>query len=241
MYHSISKEPQNPLAVQPELFQSQMEILSKAHYRVLPLSEVVKRLIRHEDLKDTLCLTFDDGYLDFKHNAWPVLEQYHFPATIFVVAKKIGGVSDWSRYGQDKPLLAWEDLRFLVQEGAEIGAHSNHHNDLRTLSDENLEEEIGGSKKIIENHLNVEVKSFAYPGGLYGKRELKTVEESGYQCAVRVGGFRGNSYHANPYLLNRDKVLGSDGLDVFQRKVSGAYDLEYAMKALAEKFLKAKT
>jgi peptidoglycan/xylan/chitin deacetylase (PgdA/CDA1 family) len=40
-------------------------------------------------------LTFDDGYMDFRTDAWPVLRRYGFPAVVFLVTDEVGGTNRW--------------------------------------------------------------------------------------------------------------------------------------------------
>ena len=89
MYHSISDgsadahvDPVNrlPLAV----FERQMAFLSE-HRRVLPLATLVELTSRGESPPaGTVCITFDDGYLDNLTVAAPVLARHRLPATLYL-------------------------------------------------------------------------------------------------------------------------------------------------------------
>ena len=80
-------------------------------------------------------ITFDDGYRDFLTEAWPLLAQYGFSATVFLVAGKVGRTNEWDHhYGQEIPLLGWEEIRGLQKEGIEFGSHSMSHRPLTKLS-----------------------------------------------------------------------------------------------------------
>jgi hypothetical protein len=43
--------------------------------------------------------------------------------------------------------------------------------------------EIGMSKLLIKNYINSEIKYFAYPNGMHGRRERDCVKEHGYKAA----------------------------------------------------------
>jgi peptidoglycan/xylan/chitin deacetylase (PgdA/CDA1 family) len=65
-------------------FRGRMKWLAD-HRRVLPLAEVVDCIRRGGSLPgDTVCITFDDGYLDNLTVAAPVLDELGLPATVFV-------------------------------------------------------------------------------------------------------------------------------------------------------------
>lgn len=89
MYHSIAPDnvaefvdPPNRLS--PEIFGKQMAFL-KEHRQVVPLSQVVEQIASGvTPSAGTLCITFDDGYLDNLTIAAPILEKYKLPATLFL-------------------------------------------------------------------------------------------------------------------------------------------------------------
>jgi len=89
MYHSVAGaeaaacvDPPNRVA--PELFERQMAFL-RAHRRVISLSQLVEDVAAGRvPPPGTVCLTFDDGYLDNLTVAAPILARYRLPATLFL-------------------------------------------------------------------------------------------------------------------------------------------------------------
>lgn len=76
--------------VTPSTFEHHMSWLSD-RYRVLPLAEIVTRLIGGKPLPERACaLTFDDGWRDNFEYAFPVLRERGIPATVFLVASRVG-------------------------------------------------------------------------------------------------------------------------------------------------------
>lgn len=86
-YHRVAALESDPqlLAVDPERFDRQMEILCREAVAV-PLRDLVSRLLRGLPLGRRVAVTFDDGYADNLEIAKPILEKYAVPATVFVVA-----------------------------------------------------------------------------------------------------------------------------------------------------------
>lgn len=102
MYHSIAPDdtaafvdPRNRLS--PELFVRQMAFLA-AHRRVVPLSQLVEQIAsRNTPPAGTVCITFDDGYLDNLTTAAPVLAKHKLPATLFLATGYVErGETQWA-------------------------------------------------------------------------------------------------------------------------------------------------
>lgn len=89
--------------------------------------------------------------------------------------------------------MTWDELGALDAELVEIGSHSRTHPILSTCTSERQEDEILGSRRIIEAELNVEVESFCYPNGQAGDYDddtLALLERGGYSSSVLAyGGF----------------------------------------------------
>ena len=154
-----------------------------------------------------VALTFDDGYRDFLEDVAPVLEEYGFSATIFLVADRVGETNAWDARHGDPPrrLLSWKEAGDLALRGIELGSHSRTHRPLPDLPDEALHEEIAGSKAILEDQLGLEVKHFSYPHGLFDGRCLDLLKAAGYQsaCADIRGG---NHAGVDPFRLRRSLI-----------------------------------
>jgi peptidoglycan/xylan/chitin deacetylase (PgdA/CDA1 family) len=87
-YHGISADDEhewNPeLYMPPERFRRRLEVLRSGGYTVLPLDEAVDRLYRGELPPRSVALTFDDGAADFYTQAFPILKEFGFAATVYL-------------------------------------------------------------------------------------------------------------------------------------------------------------
>jgi len=93
LYHRITESESDPqrLAVSPDNFSQQMEILAATTCPV-PLAELPARLKNQKLSERPLsCVTFDDGYADNLEEAAPILAQYNIPATVFAATAAING------------------------------------------------------------------------------------------------------------------------------------------------------
>lgn len=87
-YHGISLSDEhlwNPgLYMSRDHFAARLKAIKDGGYRVLPLAEAIRRLYMDDLPPKALAITFDDGLYDFYAEAWPLLADYGFPATVYL-------------------------------------------------------------------------------------------------------------------------------------------------------------
>lgn len=180
----------------------------RRYARVVPFSEQVVGCRDGLDMSGTVSITFDDGYRDNFEVAAPILRDLQLPATFFITTGFIGGrvVAPWDRALALQPgWMSWDDLRSLVAQGFEIGAHTHTHIDLGRVDAETLRCELELSKETIKQQLGLTVQLFAYPFGgrdNISEESRALVRELGFVCcASSFGGV--NAAGTNPYELRR--------------------------------------
>lgn len=67
-----------------EKFEKYLKYIAK-NYQVISLKDLVVALKRRKIPKGTVVITFDDGFADNYHFAYPLLKHYKMPATMFLV------------------------------------------------------------------------------------------------------------------------------------------------------------
>ena len=83
-FHRVNEEGDPFLgSISTRLFEQEMRFVAR-HYRVVSLAEAARRLAHGEPAEPVVAITFDDGYQDNYLNAFPVLQRYGLPATIFL-------------------------------------------------------------------------------------------------------------------------------------------------------------
>jgi peptidoglycan/xylan/chitin deacetylase (PgdA/CDA1 family)/CelD/BcsL family acetyltransferase involved in cellulose biosynthesis len=82
-YHRVNddRDPFFP-AISTSLFEQEMRHLAR-HYKVVAMPELLKHL-KDGPPETVVAITFDDGYRDNYENAFPILQRYNLPATIFL-------------------------------------------------------------------------------------------------------------------------------------------------------------
>ncbi len=215
MYHRIeTADKEVRTSVSPASFARQMDFLARHRYRVIPLTELTRRIRRGEaPPRHAVVITFDDGYEDNYREAYPVLARHDFPATIFVIAGLVG-----------KPdYLTWEQLREMQGKNIAVGSHSVNHFRLTELAPADARREIVDSRRLLEEKLQREVTLFCYPLGGASTTVETMVAEAGYAgaCITKPRpAFRPDDVFALPRL----RISASaDNLFVFWIKTSGYY------------------
>ena len=91
LYHRVAEADLDPhcLCVTPAHFAQHLEVLREIA-RPQPLSRFAQALLRSEVPRNSVGVTFDDGYVDNLTHAKPVLDRFEMPATVFVTSGYIG-------------------------------------------------------------------------------------------------------------------------------------------------------
>jgi peptidoglycan/xylan/chitin deacetylase (PgdA/CDA1 family) len=168
-YHSVD-ESGSVLSISPRLFVEQMNVLHQLGIKVLPLSEVRNLVRSGGPTEPVVVITFDDGFRSVYQDAFPVLERYGFPATVFLVTDYCGKANSWPGqpiYIERNALLEWGEIKEMSTKGITFGSHTRTHPDLTKISPRHAEEELTGSKKRIEDVTGCPVDTCAYPYGAY--------------------------------------------------------------------------
>ncbi len=88
VYHGVSIGDEHlwdpELYLSPEEFRRSLETIRGAGCTVVGLREAVERLAKGDLPPRAVSLTFDDGNFDFASRALPLLQEYGFPATVFM-------------------------------------------------------------------------------------------------------------------------------------------------------------
>lgn len=179
MYHRIADEGPDALEryrVDPARFEEQIAHLAAAGYRSATLEEWrAAREAKRPLPGQRILLTFDDGCIDFYTTAWPILQRHKFGAIVFLPSDEVGGSCRWdARYGPPAPLMSWEQIRELRDDGVEFGSHTATHAMLTGLTLEEMAREALRSRASLEEQIGEPVMSVAYPFGAYD-RVVETV------------------------------------------------------------------
>ncbi len=200
MYHHVGAARVGRFNVTTAQFADQLRWLRDQGYRSVTIAEIAAALDGGNLLPPKpIAITFDDGWRDQHVNALPLLNEFGFKATFFVV-------SGW--VGRGATLMSWDDVRQLTARGHAIGSHSVNHRPMAGMGDGSLAIETIESRNAISRELGGAPLVFAYPLGSLDARAEAFARAAGYVAAVGVP--------ANPlqraaqrYRLNRIEVRGT--------------------------------
>ena len=157
-------------------FEAQMQFLHDQGAQVITLAQLQRHLTLGEKLPDrAIALTFDDSYQGVYDFAAPVLARYGYPYAVFVHTNYVGSQ-------QGRPKMTWNELRELDASGlVTIGSHSRSHPaDMGLLTTAEQDDELQGSKKILEQELGHPISYISYPNGKADGASFKRARLAGY-------------------------------------------------------------
>ena len=161
--------------VPPAEFRRQMEWLKENGYTTVTLLDIMKAKKGKLTLPEKpIVLTFDDGYDNNYFELLPILREYGFKATVFMVTNNIG----------TEGYMTWDDLRILQNEGIEIASHTANHLPLTKVKPEKYDDEILLSKLLLEWNGIKTVFFLSYPNGQYNINLLQYLRGSEFLGAV---------------------------------------------------------
>jgi peptidoglycan/xylan/chitin deacetylase (PgdA/CDA1 family) len=235
-YHSVNNNNSRSHSVLK--FKEQMKWLYDNGYKAYTISEISQ----HSHNNKTVYITFDDGYYDNVSNALSILVKYGFKATFFIATKYTSCSSqrvkadEGFRLYNGLYMMNLKDLEILKNAGMEIGSHGVSHSMISRLDLEKQTYELSESKRFLEENLNINILSFAYPNGQKGAISKYANEQAlfmGYKqiCTTLWGPLKEN----NGYIFPRCEMSQLDSLSDFIDKVQGKRDYRYYLDRYIDK------
>lgn len=225
-YHRLG-ENSSAMTISPAKFREQMAYLADRGYRVVGLNDLLAFLHGQRALPPrSVVISFDDGHQSIYNDAFPVLREYGFPATIFVY-------SDYVNRGG----LTWNQLEEMRSSGLiTVLPHSKTHANLvrreqgetLTAYRKRLGQEIVDPAKLLSRKLSEDIFAFAYPYGDTNEEVTQVLRRQGYRMGLTVQP-GGNAIFASPFLLRRAMVFGNQGMDHFVKRLETFQPIQGSM------------
>ncbi len=214
MYHYISVPPadadiyRTDLSVTPENFREQMAYLAENGYTPIDLYQLSAAVAAQIELPEKpVILTFDDGYLDNYENAFPILQEFGFVGTFFIITD----LADQGAEGYAN----WEQLKEMTAAGMRIETHTKNHPDLSTMGRNDVIFQALGSQETIAAHIGYTPRYLCYPGGRYNEETMQILSELDMWGAVTTQGGAWNGF-ADRYEWSRQRIRYETTMDQFR-------------------------
>jgi len=217
-YHKFSKTKDDKMTVTERNFKEQMQFLKEHGFRVITLDQLVEFINFEGQIPQrSVVITIDDGWRSAYDIAYPILERYGYPATIFVYTDMIVGSSS---------TLSYELLKTMSENGIDIQCHTKTHRNLNRKSKEEsftdyfeaIERELTFCREIIKQKLNINVKYLAYPYGETNRLVIALLMKLGYKGAFTTEA-NSNGFFVHPYRIARSMIYGDFDLADFKRSL----------------------
>jgi peptidoglycan/xylan/chitin deacetylase (PgdA/CDA1 family) len=204
-YHRLVDKIRYPgTEITPAAFEAQMKELKDRGITVISMQDLLAWKRGEKNIPPRCAIvTFDDGWKSQYEVAWPIMKKYGYPFTMFIYTE---GVRGGSLGGGEA--ITWEQLADMRDNGVDIEGHSATHQDLReghTITlisggkrtrtkvtgpqyEEWMQNEVVGSKQLLEQRLGIKVNCFAVPFGNYNEHVKEIARNTGYEAMFTVYG-----------------------------------------------------
>ncbi|OTN75731.1 hypothetical protein A5886_000807 [Enterococcus sp. 8G7_MSG3316] len=187
-------------------FKQQLAFLKAENYHTLTLAEVKGYLLAQQPLPEkSVLLTFDDCYQSLKEYAYPLLKEFGFKASVFVVT---GWLFD-TLYSYDpnhsRTLSASELL--TMTDVFEYANHTHHFHERKGSKGRSMWEtaaDFAADLRLCNQFVAIK-DVFAYPFGFYDEATMATLTDGGFKLAFTTKPGV-NTTNTAPLELHRDVI-----------------------------------
>src|SRR2546430_14774273 len=205
-YHRLVDRIRYPgTEITPAAFEAQMKELKDRGITVIPMQDLLAWKRGEKNIPPRCAvISFDDGWKSQYEVAWPIMKKYGYPFTMFLYTE---GVRGGALGGGEA--ITWEQLADMRDNGVDIEAHTATHQDLREghnimlaspggkrtktkltgpQYEQWMQNEVVGSKELLEQRLGIKVNCFAVPFGNYNEHVKELARNAGYEAMFTVYG-----------------------------------------------------
>ncbi|MDH5545364.1 MAG: polysaccharide deacetylase family protein [Gammaproteobacteria bacterium] len=212
-YHRFDDE-RGKMSVSTDKFRQQMQYLKDNGYRVISLKDALSFFQGKQAIPlRSVVITIDDGYRSNYTEAFPIFQEFNFPATIFLYTDFLGAPD----------ALTYTQIREMHKSGLiDFQPHSKSHPNLVLMHGDDSEEEyrqrveaeIESSSSRISSIIETDMFSFAYPFGDTNELVISKLKDRNFSVAATVQPGT-NPAFATPFMLKRTMIFGDHDYETF--------------------------
>jgi peptidoglycan/xylan/chitin deacetylase (PgdA/CDA1 family) len=226
IYHRVGGRTASPVDLPTVKFERQLDRLVECG-NVIDLDTAVAFLTSPVDDEfgaPKVVLTFDDGTADWPDGVLPTLVERRLPATLYV---STDFVERGSAFPDDGQPVSWAGLRDMAASGlVTFGSHTHTHRVLAWASAGETVDEVNRSVGLIEDHLGLPCRHFAYPKAIPPSPAAEVVVRRHFATAALAGNRANLAGETDLHRIGRHALTVADDDASFRRKMSGGMRLE---------------
>jgi len=218
-YHDVGKL-KNEYMVTPATLRQHFMLLKKLGYHPISVSQYLAATKQQAQLPDKpVMITFDDGYLSFYSEVFPLLKEFQYPAVMALV-------TSWMQSGAPGdigPIINWDQAREMEASGlVTFASHShalhyflpiNPYDDRNTATSsfqynkghyeseeefsKRLQADMEASQRVLVANLGHPVSAYVWPYGEYNLKGVQLAKAAGFELLFTLSTNINNDVHQN--------------------------------------------
>jgi biofilm PGA synthesis lipoprotein PgaB len=178
LYHHVADDTPPSTSISPANFDAHLAYLRDNGFNVIALDRMIDSLRSGQSLPEkSVVITFDDGYKSIFDEAFPMLQTYGYPFTLFLSTGPIDdGLSNY---------MTWDQVRQMSADHVIIANHMVDHPYMLEMGDDEshsqwlarLSENLLQAEQRIEVQTGQSHRYLAYPYGEYNPAIKSLLEE----------------------------------------------------------------
>lgn len=192
----------SPYCIQRETFARLLDHIERKGKKGVSLAGALANPTRRN-----VVITFDDGAQHLWDYVIPELLKRGMTASFFIPTHHIGQTNSWdvAEGRAEVKLMDSTAIRELKAAGMEVGGHSHQHIRLGDIEETQILHELTTSKAILDDLLEEDVQSMAWPYGSIPNGAPKLLQTTGWKTGLAIF-----SPDSNPARLRRFIVHDGD-------------------------------
>ena len=163
MYHHVL-EKSGFIASSVDEFRSHMKFLAENGYKTLSINEFIAyKKGELEVPKKSVCITFDDGWMDNYIYAYPIVKEFGLKANIFIIT-------------------GWIEAAQKAHEMRPASFLNVDHNECKRFAPSMPQDVILNLEQIMKKNFGFEDDALCWPRGKYNDEYLSAAKKHGYKA-----------------------------------------------------------
>lgn len=165
------------LVIEPARFTEHLDAVKAAGYTPISADQYYEHLTMGAGLPDKpVLLSFDDGKDNQYSNAYRILQERGVPGILYIMTVVIGQ-DGW---------VTKEQIKEMADAGFGIGSHTWDHHRVDEFTEDDLDQQLVGSRETLEEITGKKIVDLAYPYGAWDEDGAGLVERAGYRAAYQL-------------------------------------------------------